>query len=170
METWVFCSFRVKYVLITGAYSYYFWKVWGLKTVGKIPGIRCGTGQLSVSAHHHGICKQEVLLQFWSISDLISDLTRAIQSQITSGMGRRAPKSSSAHPCLTHLMQKKGTKGGEAPVLLPFTLNHLLHHSPNSYQVENHLKKYSWRRWNKNWLLLCSSFWSDVSHHHWENH
>lgn len=27
MEMWVFCSFRVKYVPITGACSYYFWEV-----------------------------------------------------------------------------------------------------------------------------------------------
>lgn len=53
------------------------------------PGIHFGAGQLSIPAHHHGICKQEALLQFWSISDLISDLTRATESQTTRGEGER---------------------------------------------------------------------------------
>lgn len=47
--------------------------------MGKIPGIRFGAGQLSIPA----------LLQFWSISDLISDLTRATESQTTRGEGER---------------------------------------------------------------------------------
>lgn len=98
--------------------------------MGKIPGIRFGAGQLSIPA----------LLQFWSISDLISDLTRQlshkppVEREKGSEIQHCSSTSNSPHA-------EKGTKGGEAPELLPFTLNHLLHHSLNSYQAENHLKK-----------------------------